>query len=171
MLKHFEKLKIYHIPLAACFIVALTQFILSSSFTLTRWEGGGFGMYSEPNANYSRIVWISLKNSNGEIRIRLSPPDKDLSQYIKTLDEEKKNNWNKLIDESKRIRNFPRYRATNKFLNEIAQEFLSVNQKMETMMRRNERKINVNIDVFQIDLKMENKRIESKKLYFKTIQI
>lgn len=168
MLKNF---KLFYTPLLACLFVALIQFVLSTSFSLTRWEGGGFGMYSEINPTFSRMVWIRMENSNGDFRIRLSPTDKDLREYINELPEKEKSEWNKLIEESRNIRNFPRLMASDIYIEKIGNAFLNVNRNTRETMRRNNAKINVHLEVININLDKKEKIIKTKTMYSRATSI
>ena len=171
MNKRFKILKIYYIPLFIALIVAITQFVLSSSFTLTRWEGGGFGMYSEPYPDSSRFVGISLKNSDGELNLRLNPPDDKLSKYINKLKGKTRDDWDRLIEDSDRIRRFPKYALSDDFMRKIANELLHINYDLKIKMKSKNNLIMVNVYVMQLNMNIKENSIQSKILYSKTLDI
>ena len=171
MSKKLKKLKIYYIPLFIALIIAITQFVLSSNFTLTRWEGGGFGMYSEPNPNNSRIVGISIKNPDGEINLRLNPPDNKLLYYIKKMKGKTRDDWDKLIEDSDKIRRFPKYALTDEYIRKIANELLDLNYSLNLKMRSNNNPITVEVYVMQSNLNIEENGIQSRVLYSKILNI
>jgi len=173
MSKRLKILKIYYLPLFIALIIAITQFVLSSNFTLTRWEGGGFGMYSEPNPNSSRIVGISIKNPNGEINLRLNPPDKKLLYYIKKMKGKKRDDWDKLIEDSDRIRRFPKYALTDEYIRKISNEVLDLNPylKLKSKMRSNNNPITVKVYVIQLNMNIKDNSIQTQELYSKILNI
>lgn len=171
MSKRLKILKIYYIPLFIALIIAITQFVLSSNFTLTRWEGGGFGMYSEPNPNSSRIVGISIKNPDGELNLRLNPPDKKLSNYIKKMKGKTRDDWDKLIEDSDRIRRFPKYALTDEYIRKISNELLDINYNLKLEMRSNNNPITVNVYVIQLNMNIKDNSIQTQELYSKTLDI
>jgi len=171
MSKRLKILKIYYLPIFIALIIAITQFVLSSNFTLTRWEGGGFGMYSEPNPNSSRIVGISIKNPDREINLRLYPPENKLFSYIKKMKGKKRDDWDKLIEDSERIRRFPKYALTDEFIRKIANELLDINYNLESEMRSNNNPINVNVYVIQLIMNIKDNSIQSQVLYSKNLKI
>jgi len=167
MSKRLKILKIYYLPLFIALIIAITQFVLSSNFTLTRWEGGGFGMYSESSPDISRIVGISIKNPYGEINLRLNPPDKKLFYYIKNLGGKKRDDWDKLIEDSDRIRRFPKYALTDEYIRKISNEVLDMNLYITSEMRFNNNPITVNVYVIQLNMNIKDNSIQTKELYSK----
>jgi len=171
MSKRLKILKIYYLPLFIALIIAITQFVLSSNFTLTRWEGGGFGMYSEPNPNSSRIVGISIKNPDGEINHRLNPPDKKLLYYIKKMKGKTRDDWDKLIEDSDRIRRFPKYALTDEYIRKIANELLDINYYLKSQMRSNNNPITVNVYVIQLNMNIKENSIQTQELYSKMLNI
>jgi len=171
MRKRLKILKIYHLPLFIALILAITQFVLSSNFTLTRWEGGGFGMYSEPNPNSSRIVVISIKNPDGEINLRLNPPDNKIFSYIKKMKGKKKDDWDKLIEDSDRIRRFPKYALTDEYIRKVANELLDINYSLNLKMRSNNNPITVNVYVIQLKLNIKDNSMQTQELYSKILNI
>ena len=62
---------------AGAFCVALLQITLSLSGGLTRWKGGGFGMYTEPHPS-KRRVWLTLTTDDGIHPVMLFPIAKPL---------------------------------------------------------------------------------------------
>ncbi|NIP29957.1 MAG: hypothetical protein GTO02_07040 [Candidatus Dadabacteria bacterium] len=164
-------LKIYYLPLFIALIIAISQFVLSSNFSLTRWEGGGFGMYSEPNPNNSRILGISLKNPNGEIHLRLYPLDNKLFNYIKNLEGKKKDNWEKLIEESDRIRTFPKLALTDEYIRKISNELLEINPDLRSKMRSINSPITVYVYINQLNIDIKDKSFQTQKLYSKILEI
>lgn len=59
------------IPIA----VACVQMYLTSTTDLTRWRGGGFGMYSDPHPNQGRNVWLTGSREGQDVAVRLFPRD------------------------------------------------------------------------------------------------
>ncbi len=171
MSKRLKILKIYYLPIFIALIIAITQFVLSSNFTLTRWEGGGFGMYSEPNPNSSRIVGISIKNPDGELNLRLNPPDNKLSYYINKMKGNNRDDWDKLIADSDRIRRFQKYALTDEYIRKIANELLDINYNLKTEMRLNNNPITVNVYVIQLNMNIKDSSIQTKVLYSKNLNI
>lgn len=166
-----RKLKFFYIPVLAGLIIASTHFILSNFYTLSKWEGGGFGMYSEPNPHNSRVVRIAFSNSNGSFDVRLYPPDKRFSLYINSLEDEEKKKWDQLINKIKVIRVFPRALVTNRFLSEISNELLEINSGLKTRMRSGNSEINITFYVNELGIDRERRVFKSKKLFSKTIEI
>ena len=164
-------LKIYYLPLLIAFIIAISQFVLSSNFTLTRWEGGGFGMYSEPNPDSSRFVGITITNPEGELTMQLSPPDKKLSYYIEKMKGEKREEWDKLIEDSDRVRRFPKYALTDRYIKDISNELLDINYNLKSKMRSIGSPIKVNVYVVQLNMNVEDKTVRSRVLYSKNLDI
>ncbi len=67
----------YAVPILALLVVVV-QFFLVSENNLTRWKGGGFGMYSEMHFNDNEVIISnleipldSLKKSNKNIAIKI----------------------------------------------------------------------------------------------------
>lgn len=59
-------------------VVAGFQIWFSNTSNLTRWKGGGFGMYTGMHPN-NRSVWINLPDANGSHYFRVDSPPKDSS--------------------------------------------------------------------------------------------
>ncbi len=171
MRKRSKFLKIYYLPVFIALIIAVAQFVLSSNFTLTRWEGGGFGMYSEPNPDSSRIVGISIKNPDGEIGLLLSPPDIKLSNYIKKMKGKKRDDWDKLIEDSDRIRRFPKYVLTDEYIRKISNELLDLNYDLKIRMKSNNNPIVAEVYVTQLNMDIKNNSIQTQVLYSKILDI
>ena len=55
--------------------VACIQTYLTSATDLTRWRGGGFGMYSDPHPNQGRNVWLMGTREGRLAAVRLFPAD------------------------------------------------------------------------------------------------
>lgn len=171
MSNRLKFLKIYYLPILIALIISITQFVLSTNFTLTRWEGGGFGMYSEPNPNNSRIVGISIKNPEGEINLRLSPPDEKILLYFKKMKGKERDEWDKLIKDSDRIRRFPKYALTDEYIRKISNELLDINYSLKTKMRSNNNPITANVYVMQLNMNIKDNNIQTHVLYSKILDI
>ncbi len=171
MSNRLKFLKIYYLPILIALIISITQFVLSTNFTLTRWEGGGFGMYSEPNPNNARIVGISIKNPEGEINLRLSPPDEMILLYFKKMKGKERDEWDKLIKDSDRIRRFPKYALTDEYIRKISNELLDINYSLKTKMRSNNNPITANVYVMQLNMNNKDNNIQTNVLYSKILDI
>ena len=171
MAKRPKKLKIYYLPLLIALIIGISQFVLSSKYTLTRWEGGGFGMYSEPSPDTSRIVGISINNPDGKLNLQLSPPDEKISLYFNKIKGEKRDVWDKLIEDTERIRRFPKYALTDTYIRQVSEELLDINYNLKSAMRSNNSSINVNVYVIQLSMNVEDKSVETRVLYSKNLDI
>lgn len=171
MSNRLKFLKIYYLPILIALIISITQFVLSTNFTLTRWEGGGFGMYSEPNPNNSRIVGISIKNPEGEINLRLSPPDEKILFYFKKMKGKERDEWDKLIKDSDRIRRFPKYALSDEYIRKISNELLDINYSLKTKMRSNNNPITANVYVMQLNMNIKDNNIQTNVLYSKILDI
>lgn len=165
------KFRIYHIPLIAALLIASIQYVLSSAYNLTRWEGGGFGMYSEISQKFSRIAWIRIENSNGDFWIRMCPLDPNLNDYINRLPEKKLKNWKKLIKKSCEIRNFPEFKISENYIKDLGNALLNTSKKKNELMRKNNSKINVHLDVVEISLDINEKVFKKKKIYSMKVEI
>ena len=166
-----KKFKIYYIPIFVGLIIALCQFVLSNFYTLTKWEGGGFGMYSEPNPHNSRIAGIILENSNGRINIRLNPPDPKLDKYIKTLNTEDKKKWDKLIAYNKQVNVFPLVSLTDEYIRHISNELLNINPKLKNRMNKGNIPIDAYFYVNQINISAHDKVFKNNKIYSKSLEL
>ena len=97
--------------LGCAWFVALLQLYFVSAADLTRWRGGGFGMYSDPHPNLARRVWLVGQGQGRELAVRLWP----LDERLKEAAEE---NWRfresleRLQKVAGRARNFPSMRGT-----------------------------------------------------------
>jgi hypothetical protein len=67
-----------HLPefllIALPIIVAVLQVRLVDTSNLTRWKGGGFGMYAEPHPASARNIWLT-DGADAGVCIRLFPLD------------------------------------------------------------------------------------------------
>ncbi len=62
MSKKRANIFIYWVPALALLVVGI-QFVLCSTWNLTKWKGGGFGMYSEVHYYYHEVYISPLKVS------------------------------------------------------------------------------------------------------------
>ena len=53
----------HHLPWALLSLLALAQLFAVHSHGLSRWRGGGFGMYSEPHPNETEVWFVSQKSA------------------------------------------------------------------------------------------------------------
>lgn len=171
MRKRPKYLKIYYLPVFIALIIAIIQFVLSSNFTLTSWEGGGFGMYSEPNPDISRIVGISIKNPDGELNLRLSPPDDKLQYYFKKMKGKTRDDWEKLIKDSDKIRRFPKYALTDDYIKKISNELLDIHYDLQIRMKSNNNPITAEVYVTQLSMNIKDKSIKTHVIYSKNLDI
>ena len=104
--------------------VALVQVVLSSSANLSRWKGGGFGMYSEPHPYSSRSLWIKLRHPIGTTYLRLSPLDPRLDSALAGLSKDRRAVWMRKVDEIPTLLMWPRDEALRK-AGEAATELIS----------------------------------------------
>jgi len=68
----------YALP-AVAVLVALLQLFLVSTSDLSRWKGGGFGMYADPHPNSARQAWLEAESPDGTVALRLYPRDDRLA--------------------------------------------------------------------------------------------
>ena len=87
-------------------IVACLQIYLTSVSDLTRWRGGGFGMYSDAHPSQSRNVWVVGEADGEERSIRLYPPDERLA-YSSMRNTQFRRDLRALRQEARGARNFP----------------------------------------------------------------
>lgn len=92
-------------------LVALVQVVLSTSTTLSRWKGGGFGMYSEPHPYGSRCLWVELRDPSGATYLRLSPLDRRLDGALSGLTKDRRAVWMRRVDDIPTILMWPRDEA------------------------------------------------------------
>lgn len=59
--------------------VALFQVWFSNTSNLSRWKGGGFGMYTGMHPN-NRSVWVKIEDGNGSHFLRVDAQPKDSSE-------------------------------------------------------------------------------------------
>ena len=163
--------RLYYLPIIFGLIIALSQFILSNFFTLTKWEGGGFGMYSEPNPHNSRIVGILLESRKGSLNIRLYPTDKKLLKYVESLEGDKKYRWDQLLEYSRKISVFPMVLVTDNYLKDISKELLNINKNLELKFRDGSSLINVYFYVNQLNVTVEDNVFKTNKIYSKSLEI
>ena len=60
MIKQNTTIFKYWVPIIACFII-IVHVVLVNFYNLTKWKGGGFGMYSEVHYYYNEVY---IKNLN-----------------------------------------------------------------------------------------------------------
>lgn len=56
-------------------VVALLQLVLVYNSSLSRWKGGGFGMYADPHPNSFRTFWLKGNRNGEEKAFRIYPID------------------------------------------------------------------------------------------------
>lgn len=98
----FQELLLVLIPV----VVALSQLYFSNFSDLTRWKGGGFGMYTDPHPNLSRFVWLEGTGDTSQVALRLFPLDTRICVECQDDPLLKRRLW-RLEDQGERIRNFP----------------------------------------------------------------
>jgi hypothetical protein len=94
--------------------VALVQVVLATSTTLSRWKGGGFGMYSEPHPYDARCLWVELRDPSGATYFRLSPLDRRLDGALSGLTKDRRAVWMRRVDDLPTILMWPRDEALRK---------------------------------------------------------
>ncbi len=70
----------YSVPLVALLIIAVQLFMVSEH-NLTRWKGGGFGMYSEMHFNFNEVIVNNLDMQLDSIK----KSDTDIANKVRTL--------------------------------------------------------------------------------------
>jgi hypothetical protein len=61
-------------------LVASIQIYFALTSDLTRWRGGGFGMYTDPHPHVNRTVWVEGSRAGSPAALRLYPLDERLQQ-------------------------------------------------------------------------------------------
>ncbi|PIK14204.1 hypothetical protein [Halobacteriovorax sp. JY17] len=69
---------LYLIPMVAL-VVGVIQWSLVETTLLSRWKGGGFGMYTELHPNVARTSWVSFQVNNKSYKMR----GKDIKEALK----------------------------------------------------------------------------------------
>ena len=105
--------------------IAAVQFWLSNTTPLSRWKGGGYGMYTEPHAN-DRTVWALIDLAEGRVPVRLFPVSaKATSQPLPTDTLRSFRKAERLVD---RLRFYPR----DSLATTIAAHLSSLNWAVDT---------------------------------------
>lgn len=94
-------------------VVALVQITLVSTSDLTRWRGGGFGMYSDTHPMTSRRLWLEGQAASGSpAALRIYPVDQRLREV-----EHRSSRLRRDVDDLRYFarvhRNFPSLRSKN----------------------------------------------------------
>lgn len=104
--------------------VAGLQAVLASTTALSRWKGGGFGMYTDPHPYQSRVVWLVPRNDGAALHeaLRLYPPAPALVELLdRTGSTSPAEIARELALEADRFRTFPRDRGAHLLLDRIDQ--------------------------------------------------
>lgn len=91
--------------------VAVIQIALVTTDNLTRWRGGGFGMYSDTHPRISRDVWLEGAGQEAPSAVRLYPVD-DRLRDARRRDSGLSWDIGGLWDRARVHRNFPGMRDT-----------------------------------------------------------
>lgn len=80
MLKNNWSLPKYAVPIIALFVVAI-HFMLASTTNLSKWKGGGFGMYAEMHYYYYDIFVDHINKPLDSLIIK----NKDIARFVKVV--------------------------------------------------------------------------------------
>ena len=72
------------VPLLLC-AVAATQLYLVNTHDLSRWKGGGFGMFTTVDSPSSRFLRVYLDTPDGEVPVLIPPDLRKLAQKTRVL--------------------------------------------------------------------------------------
>ena len=103
------KIKFKHLEILFIFLpilVAVVQIYLAGTSDLSRWKGGGFGMYSDPHPGVNRLVWVEGYIDSVLTAVRLEPLDERL-QHESIKNSSLKAGLMKLNSTAWNNRNFP----------------------------------------------------------------
>ena len=69
--------------LALMVTIASIQVVMANNGLISRWKGGGFGMYTDPHPHANRQVWLHIQHPDGTMSFaRLQPrSESSLSQF------------------------------------------------------------------------------------------
>ncbi|CBW28070.1 putative exported protein [Halobacteriovorax marinus SJ] len=147
------KNKIVFVVPAIALIIALIQWGLFESTHLSRWKGGGFGMYTELHPNVARTSWVSFEVNSKAFRLR----GKDLKDSLKTtniLGGQTELAVNHLYNKLKDLRYFP----NEKNMKSASELFKIVYKASGANIE------NICIEVTELELDMKTKMYTNKSL-------
>jgi len=79
-----DRVLVAAVPLLLC-AVAATQLYLVDARSLSRWKGGGFGMFTTVDSPSSRFLRIHLDTADGQIPVLIPPELRKLAQKARVL--------------------------------------------------------------------------------------
>ena len=72
------------VPVFLC-VVAAVQLYLVDSRSLSRWKGGGFGMFTTVDSPSARFLRVYLTSESGEVPVLIPRELKKLSQKVRVM--------------------------------------------------------------------------------------